>query len=148
MFWHRTSNWISFSLSLKKIWREFLGVKTHCEKELQLFSKLIKISHTWRRVLLGFDWFAWQLHSCEDKCSSLMLVIVFGCCICEFLNCIVFLVSLLVGYCLKSVIRHCNWEKLVIQLLYCCVCIQICSSVLHLHCVYLVWWETVQGVSV
>ena len=30
--------------------------------------------------------------------------------------------------------KHCNWENLVIELLYCWVCIQICSGVLHLHC--------------
>jgi len=64
-----------------------------------------------------------------------MSLIVFGCCICEFSNYIVFLGSFLIVYCLISVIRHYNWEKLVIQLLYCCVYIQICSDVLHLHCV-------------
>ena len=45
-----------------------------------------------------------------------------------------FLGSFLIGFCLIGVIRHCNWEKLVIQLLYYCICIQICSGVLYLNC--------------
>jgi len=31
------------------------------------------------------------------------------------------------------VFKHCNWGKLVIELLYCVVCIQNCSGVLRLH---------------
>jgi len=135
VFWEFNLISIRFSLIFSKdfervSWRE----NPKWEITSIIFQKLIMISYIWRRAKLGLDWFPWQLHSCEDECSSLVLLVVFGCCISEFSNCIVFLVNFLVGYCLIGVIRHCNWEKLVIQLLCCCVSIQICSDVLHLHC--------------
>jgi len=56
---------------------------------------------------------------------------VLGCCLIEFLGCIEFLNSFLVDLGLIGNFKHYYRENCKIELLYWCVCIQICSGVLH-----------------
>jgi len=70
----------------KDLKRLFLERNIHSEED---FQKRIKISYTWIRAWRDLGRLCVAASIWEDKYSSLLLLIVIGCCVCEFSNCIV-----------------------------------------------------------
>ena len=146
--WPREKIRFSRELFFKNLGKPFLERSIHREEEFSIdFQKGIKILNTWIRAWRDFGRLCLAASFGEHKYSFLVFFIVIGYCVYEFSNCIVCWVVSQLGL-LSREIRHWNWGKFVIQLLYCCVAFK--SAVVYCDCtvcVHLVWWELHKGVE-